>query len=182
MFFDDYDDFDFDLEQEDDQQYSRFSPFGPPQGGPGGPPQGGPGRPPQGGPGRPPQGGPGRPPQGGPGRPPQGGPGRPPQGGPGRPPQGGPGRPPQGGGPTQAPPAFTPKRPQQQGLQLQAVDPGAVRPCRYRYVYIWLRNGNSFWAWLTYVGRDSAAGWRWNGRRWVYFGIDLRRIDYFICY
>jgi hypothetical protein len=166
MFYDDYED--FNLDQEEDEEYSRFFPPGPPQGGPGRPPQFGPGRPPQGGPGRPPQFGPGRPPQGGPGRPPQFGPGRPPQGG--------------QGGPTQAPPGFVPQRPPQQGPSLYAVDPGAVRPCRFRFVYIWLRNGNSFWAWLTFVGRESVAGWRWNGRRWVYFGVDTRRIDYFICY
>ncbi|EDU36015.1 MULTISPECIES: hypothetical protein [Clostridium] len=63
-----------------------------------------------------------------------------------------------------------------------AVDPGALRPCVFKYVYIWLDNGNSFWAWLTYVGRKSASGWRWNSQRWVYFGVDLNCIDYFECY
>jgi hypothetical protein len=63
-----------------------------------------------------------------------------------------------------------------------AVDPGAIRRCLYRYVYIWLENGRSFWAWLTFVGRTSVAGWRWNGYRWVYFGIDLSDIEAFVCY
>lgn len=102
--------------------------------------------------------------------------------------------PPFGGGqgfgpPIGPPPTVTPAKQQAQfGVQaagqpgIQAVSPGTIRPCVYRYVYIWLRNGRSFWAWLVYVDRRSAAGWRWTGRRWVYFGIDLRRIDYFTCY
>jgi hypothetical protein len=111
---------------------------------------------------------------------------RPPFGPPGGPqgPQGGP----QGGAPSGPPPSFTPSIAQAQsfgapgGVGTYAVDPGAIRPCRFRFVYIWLRGGNSFWAWLTFVGPRSVSGFRWNGRRWVYFGIDIRRIRSFICY
>lgn len=95
----------------------------------------------------------------------------------------------QGGAPTTPPPNFAPSKSQgqslgagPQGVGTLAVDPGAIRPCTFRFVYIWLRNGNSFWAWLTFVGRRSVSGFRWNGRRWVYFGIDTRRIDQFVCY
>jgi hypothetical protein len=110
---------------------------------------------------------------------------RPPFGPPGGP-QGGP----QGGVPSGPPPSFTPSKSQAKiqgfggpgGIGVQAVDPGAIRPCRFRFVYIWLRNGNSFWAWLTFVGRRSVSGYRWNGRRWVYFGVDTRRIESFVCY
>lgn len=63
-----------------------------------------------------------------------------------------------------------------------AINPGAIRRCRFRYVYLWLVNGQQFWAWLTFVGRDSVAGFRWNGFRWVFFGINLNRIIYFECY
>lgn len=135
-----------------------FTPPGPPFGPPGGGPQGGP---------------------------PFGPPGGQPFGPPGGGPQGGP----QGGVPSGPPPSFTPPKTQayghgfgpQGGISPQAIDPGAIRRCRYRFVYIWLRNGSSFWAWLTYVGRRSVAGYRWNGRRWVYFGVDLRRIEAFYC-
>jgi hypothetical protein len=110
---------------------------------------------------------------------------RPPFGPPGGP-QGGP----QGGPPSGPPPSFVPKKSQAQvhgfggpgGISPQAIDSGAIRRCRFRFVYIWLRNGNSFWAWLTFVGPRSAAGYRWNGRRWVYFGVDLRRIESFVCF
>lgn len=109
----------------------------------------------------------------------------------GGPPGGGPGG---GGGPvspTSPPPSFTPSQSQAYSLSggggggqigVYAVDPGAIRPCLYRYVYIWPRWGPGFWAWLTFVGRRSVAGFRWNGRRWVYFGMDTRQISSFYCY
>lgn len=94
---------------------------------------------------------------------------------------------PQGGPPSAPPPSLNPSKNQPHvqsysGLSTKAIESGAIRPCKYRYVYIWLRNGMSFWAWLNYVGRKSISGWRWTGYRWVYFGMDLRRIDSFICY
>ena len=86
------------------------------------------------------------------------------------------------GPPSSPPPTFTPQQSPGHGPGTFAVDPGAIRPCTFRYVYIWLNNGDSFWAWLVYVGRRSVAGWRWTGRRWVYFGIDLRSIESFTCF
>lgn len=166
-------------EDEDDYEDDFRSPDGmPPFGqGHGQGPQHGPG---QGqGPGfQPPPFGPGNQPPFGPGGP--GGPGFGPGG------QGGPG----GAFPPGPPPAMTPNFAQTQGFGggfgggfgVKAVDPGSIRRCLYRFVFIRLNNGRQFWAWLTFVGRTSVAGYRWNGRRWVYFGIDLRRIDEFICF
>lgn len=79
------------------------------------------------------------------------------------------------------PPDIVPRR-DSRSSRLYAVDPGAIYNCRYKYTYIWLENGRSFWAWLTYVGRRSVAGYRWIGFRWVYFGTDLNNISDFICY
>ncbi|MBC8060882.1 MAG: hypothetical protein H7Y18_09470 [Clostridiaceae bacterium] len=67
------------------------------------------------------------------------------------------------------------------GMSPMSIEGGAIRPCKFHYIYIWLTNGSSFWAWLTQVGRKSASGFRWTGHRWVYFGTDLRKIDSFIC-
>lgn len=109
---------------------------------------------------------------------------RPPYG----PPGGHPGMPPGGhqGMPSSPPPGYKPPKPVEPhmhgGITPKAVDPGAIMPCRFRFTYIWLRNGNSFWAYITYVGRTSIAGYRWNGRRWIYFGMDLRRIESFTCH
>lgn len=87
------------------------------------------------------------------------------------------------GPPSGPPPSFIPPQSQAQGgPSVFAVDPGAIRPCVYRYVYIRLNTGESFWAWLVFVGRRSAAGWRWTGFRWIYFGVDLRNISSFTCY
>lgn len=142
----------------------------------GSPGQGGPpgGFPPgfQPGPGGP--GGPGGFPGGGPGGFPGGGPGGFPGGGPGQ----GPSGPPQG-----PPPSFTPQQGGQGGqFGVQAVDPGSIRGCLYRYTYVWLDNRQRFWFYPTYVGRRSVSGYRWTGFFWVYYGIDLRRIDSFQCY
>ncbi len=90
------------------------------------------------------------------------------------------GQPPSGG-----PPSFTPSKApgQMTGAPgLMAVDPGSIRRCLHRFVYIWPRRGRGFWAWLTYVGRRSVAGYRWNGRRWIYFGMGLNNIDSFTCH
>lgn len=112
---------------------------------------------------------------------------QPPPFGPGGPPPFGPGGPggPQGSFPPGPPPSMIPQFTHAQGfggIGVQAVDPGAIRRCLYRFVFIRLNNGRQFWAWLTFVGRTSVAGYRWNGRRWVYFGIDIRRIDEFMCF
>lgn len=89
------------------------------------------------------------------------------------------------------PPTSIPAQPQQiqsfggpggPGGPQPFVDPGAIRPCLFRFVYIWPRRGQGFWAWLTFIGRRSASGFRWNGRRWIYFGIDLRDIRSFQCF
>lgn len=150
-----------------------------------------PGRPP----GFPPGPGPGGPPGFPPGPGPGGPPGFPPGPGPGGPPGFPPG-PPSGGPntgsnnpPSGPPPNFIPSEAQATkvggqasgGVSTFAIDGGAIFPCRFRYTYIWLNNGRSFWSYIVFVGRDSIAGWRYTGRRWVYFGIDLRRIRSFYC-
>lgn len=87
------------------------------------------------------------------------------------------------GPPTAPPPSFTPSKSTAKagGINTKAVDTGSIRPCLYRFTYIWQSNRRSYWAYLTYVGRRSISGWRWMGFRWVYFGLDLRKIDSFYC-
>lgn len=76
------------------------------------------------------------------------------------------------------PPNFVP---QKQQVQAFAVDPGGIRHCMFRFTYIWPNRGNGFWAFPTFLGRNSIAGFRWNGFRWVYFGMDLNSIESFQC-
>jgi len=82
------------------------------------------------------------------------------------------------GPPNTPPPSFTPA---EQQIQTFAVDPGAIRGCLFRFTYVWL-NRDQFWFFPTFVGRNSVAGFRWRRNRWVYFGIDLNRIQSFQCY
>lgn len=81
------------------------------------------------------------------------------------------------------PPSFTPSPAQPaEGPISFKVSPGSIRPCKYQYVYIWQTNGRSYWAWLTRIDRSTASGYRWNGYRWVFFGVDLEDISSFECY
>nr|WP_263325264.1 hypothetical protein [Neobacillus sp. Marseille-Q6967] len=84
----------------------------------------------------------------------------------------------QGGPPSSPPPAMVPP----ETASSFAVDPGGIRRCLYRFTYVRLNNGNSFWYYPTFVGRTSVAGYRWRRFRWVYFGIDLNRIRSFSCF
>jgi hypothetical protein len=96
----------------------------------------------------------------------------------GQPPFAPPGQGPTAGPPTSPPPSFVP--PQQ--VQQFAVDPGGIARCLFRYTYVWLRGFEQFWFYPTFVDRNSVAGYRWTGFRWVYFGISLRQIQSFTCY
>lgn len=64
----------------------------------------------------------------------------------------------------------------------KAVSSGSLRPCLYKFTYIWQRNGRSYWAYITRIDARSVSGWRWLGWRWVFFGVDIRKIDSFVCY
>lgn len=107
------------------------------------------------------------------------------------PPQGFPGFPPsfpqqgqgqgqgQNGPPSSPPPSFVPAQTQQVGTF--AVDPGSIRGCLFRFTYVWLRNRQQFWFYPVFIGRQSISGYRWNGFRWVFFGVSLRQIESFTC-
>lgn len=81
-------------------------------------------------------------------------------------------------GPTSPPPQFVPQMP----ATPFAVDPGGIRRCLYRNTYVWQTNGDQFWFFPTFVGRRSVAGFRWFGRFWSYYGVDLRSIRSFTCF
>lgn len=83
------------------------------------------------------------------------------------------------------PPSYTPKQApssKSSNSNMLKVSPGSLSPCKYQYVYVWQTNGSSYWAWFTRIDRTTASGYRWNGYRWVYFGVDLNRIESFECY
>lgn len=100
-----------------------------------------------------------------------------------------PGGPPgQGNMPKSPPPNYTPSK-KEKGVQslsssknTKAVSPNSIRFCLFKYTYIWEVSGRNYWTFLINVDRRSVSGFRWLGFTWVYFGLDLRRIDSFICY
>jgi len=102
--------------------------------------------------------------------------------------QGGPPGPPPGQGGQGGPPGPPPQSPpggQQYGggPSVFAVDPGSMYRCLYRYTWVRLNNGRTFWFYPTFIGRTSVAGYRWRRRqyRWVYYGLDTDRIASFSC-
>jgi hypothetical protein len=100
-------------------------------------------------------------------------------GSPGFPPFSPPGQGQEAGPPTTPPPSYIPSQTQQMGTF--AVDPGSIRGCLFRFTYVWLRNGQQFWYYPTFVGRRSISGYRWNGFMWMYFGVSLQQIQSFTC-
>lgn len=64
----------------------------------------------------------------------------------------------------------------------KSISENSIRFCLYKFTYIWERSGRNYWAFLLNVDRRSVSGFRWYGRNWVYFAVDLRRIDAFVCY
>lgn len=84
------------------------------------------------------------------------------------------------------PPSQIPAKPQKplgpQGAVL-LVEPVTIRPCLFRFTYVWLTNGRSFWFYPITLGRRSVGGFYWDAsrRRWVYFALDTNRIDVVSC-
>ncbi|MCY8718557.1 hypothetical protein [Bacillus sp. S10C12M] len=91
-----------------------------------------------------------------------------------------------GGAPQGPPPSQIPAKPQKpQGAQGAAflVEPITIRPCLFRFTYVWLTNGRSFWFFPIILGRRSVGGFYWDSsrRRWVYFALDTNLIDVVSC-
>jgi hypothetical protein len=119
-------------------------------------------------------------------------------------PQGEPNMPGMGEQPRTAPPNFIPEAPGMDSRTFGGPDGGTsfrdrdgdrgrgrgdfmVRPrelnrCLNRFTFIWLENGNSFWFYPTFVGRQFVQGFRWRRNRWEFERINLRRIFFFRCF
>ncbi|MDP4142989.1 MAG: hypothetical protein Q8936_00705 [Bacillota bacterium] len=83
--------------------------------------------------------------------------------------------------PKNPPPNYTPKLSDVPVPNLILVEFGAISPCIFKNTYIWLKNGESFWSYLTFISRNSVAGWRYINNRWVYFTTNLNQIKNYIC-
>lgn len=54
--------------------------------------------------------------------------------------------------------------------------PRGLQNCIFRFTYMWLTNGDNFWFFLTFLGRERACGYRFFGGRWKQYSIALRDI------
>lgn len=79
--------------------------------------------------------------------------------------------------PKNPPPSYIPEPP----AAVSPTDISAISPCAHKYTYLWLKNGESFWAYIVFTGRRSISGWRYTGSRWKQFGLHLEQIKNFIC-
>lgn len=79
--------------------------------------------------------------------------------------------------PQNPPPNYIPKLP----TSVSSIESSVIYPCIHKYTYLWLKNGESFWAYIIYVGKRAVFGWRYKGGRWVQFHSHLRRIKNFTC-
>ncbi|NTU27380.1 hypothetical protein HPX95_14530 [Bacillus tequilensis] len=91
-----------------------------------------------------------------------------------------------GSAPQGPPPSQIPAKPQKpQGPQgaVLLVEPVTIRPCLFRFTYVWLTNGRSFWFYPITLGRRSVGGFYWDAsrRRWIYFALDTNLIDVVSC-
>jgi hypothetical protein len=83
--------------------------------------------------------------------------------------------------PKNPPPNYTPKLSDAASPTLTTVEFGVVAPCIFKFTYLWLKSGDSFWSYIVYVSKTSIAGWKYKAGQWVYFGLDLKEIKNFIC-
>ncbi|KIL52942.1 hypothetical protein [Jeotgalibacillus campisalis] len=87
--------------------------------------------------------------------------------------------------PTSPPPSQIPPKPftAQGGPSVFLVDPNVIRPCLFRFTYVWLTSGASFWFYPVVLGSNSVGGFYWNSSRfrWMYIGLDTRNIEVVSC-
>ncbi|MEC1634122.1 hypothetical protein P9D98_05340 [Bacillus mojavensis] len=91
-----------------------------------------------------------------------------------------------GGAPQGPPPHKKPAKPKKpQGLHGAAylVEPVLIQPCLFRFTYVWLTNGSSFWFFPIILGRESVGGFYWDAshHRWFYYALDTKHIDVVSC-
>ena len=102
--------------------------------------------------------------------------------------------PPGGDGmPTTPPPNFVPEAPRMERSPMGGVyfvNPSnqqnrynrPIRRCLNSFTYIWLRNGNNFWFYITRIDDRFIQGFRWTGRDWTFDRISRNRVIFYRCF
>ncbi|MET3194919.1 hypothetical protein ABID96_001887 [Bacillus sp. OAE603] len=60
-------------------------------------------------------------------------------------------------------------------------NPWGLQNCLYRFTYLWLRNGDNFWFYLTTIAESRVYGYRFFGGRWNHYSVSLRDITFYHC-
>lgn len=63
-----------------------------------------------------------------------------------------------------------------QQMRPYALNPWGLQNCLNRFTYLWLRNGDNFWFFLTTLGEYRIYGYRFFGGRWNEYSVPLREI------
>jgi len=80
-----------------------------------------------------------------------------------------------GQAPTSPPPSYVPQ------MSPYAVDPRTITRCLDRFTFLWLKNGDDFWFYPSFVGRTVVLGYRFFGGRWNHYTVELKDINSFTC-
>lgn len=83
--------------------------------------------------------------------------------------------------PKSPPPKYTPKLSDTAQPKLKAVEFKTISPCIFRMTYLWLKNGMSFWSYITFINRAAASGWRYENEQWIPFSVRLSEIKNYLC-
>ena len=50
------------------------------------------------------------------------------------------------------------------------------------YTYVWPKHGKPFWFYPTRLLQGEVSGYRWDGKRWAFYGLDEKSISQVACY
>jgi len=53
--------------------------------------------------------------------------------------------------------------------------------CLHSYTYVWPKKGKPFWFYPTRIEYGEVSGYRWNGKKWTFYGFDPEYIDQVAC-
>ena len=84
--------------------------------------------------------------------------------------------------PTAPPPSFTPTMETTLSAQRGGAGSSGIRQCIFRNTYIWLRNGDAFWYFPTFINQNTLFGFRWTRFGWVFSTVNRNSILTFQCF
>jgi hypothetical protein len=53
--------------------------------------------------------------------------------------------------------------------------------CIHQYTYVWPKRGMSFWFYPTRIEKGEVSGYKWNGKKWIFYGLDEKSISQVAC-